>query len=79
MRAKMRVTSIVPNGNVETLNMCAVAKSELYPDDGSDENNTYAKFTPSASLSMDIANPDLVGTFKADQVFYVDFTEVNEE
>lgn len=58
----------------ETVHFQAVGKDEPYGNDGSDENNTYAKFTPSASLVIHIANPDLIGRHKAGDVFYVDFT-----
>lgn len=55
--------------------MHAVCASK-YPEDGSDEDNTYAKFTPGADLSMNIANPALFGSFKVGDTFYVDFTPV---
>jgi len=56
----------------ETLSMHAVAASK-YPDDGSDEDNTYAKFSPGAYLSINIANPELFGQFEVGQKYYVDF------
>jgi hypothetical protein len=58
----------------ETLTMHAVAASK-YPEDGSDENNTYAKWSPGASLIINIANPDLWGKFKVGDEYYVDFTK----
>lgn len=57
----------------ETLCMHAVAASK-YPEDGSDEDNTYARFSPGANLSINIANPALWGQFKTGDKFYVDFT-----
>ena len=57
----------------ETLTMHAVAASK-YPEDGSDEDNTYAKFSPGANLSINIANPALFGQFKVGDKFYVDFS-----
>jgi len=45
-----------------------------YPSDGSDENNTFAKFSPSAELKMDICNPALAGKINPGDTFYVDFT-----
>lgn len=56
--------------------MTAVCKSDSYPEDGSDENNTFAKFTPDATLRMNIQNPALHGKFEVDQEFYLDFTPV---
>ncbi|QSB01979.1 hypothetical protein JWZ98_03185 [Methylomonas sp. EFPC1] len=57
----------------ETLSMYAVAASK-YPEDGSDEDNTYAKFSPGAQLNINIANPELFGQFKTGDKYYVDFT-----
>lgn len=80
MRAKVRVGGVFPlqdgNGNQtgERLQLFGVAKSGSYPADGSDEDNTFAKFTPSVSMDFHIANPALFGKFKPDDKFYVDFT-----
>lgn len=80
MRAKMQVGMVQEHcygeGGVktqETLTMHAVAASK-YAEDGSDEDNTYAKFSPGAHLSINIANPALFGKFKHGDRFYVDFT-----
>ena len=76
MRAKMRVTSTKKHEQVEQddLMFSAVAKSDGYPEDGSDENNSYARWTPMAELKMSIQNPNLIGKFTVGQEFYVDFT-----
>lgn len=66
-----------PTKTGETLSMHAVAASK-YPDDGSDEDNTYAKWSPGAALQMNIANPALWGKFKHGDKFYVDFIPVPE-
>ena len=58
----------------ETLVMHAVAAPK-YDASGLDEDNTYAKMSPGASLSINIANPALIGKFHVGQRFYVDFTE----
>jgi len=76
MRAKMKVTSVEELDQGENLHLAAVSKPEGYDSEGNDENNTFAKFTPSASAEMYINNPELKGKFKPDQEFYVDFTEV---
>ncbi len=79
MRAKVRVGAIIPgnpqhDGNpTEALTLFGVAKSGAYPEDGSDENNSFARWSPSVTFSMHIANPDLVGTFEVGDTFYVDF------
>lgn len=81
MRAKMRVSFVTtttdgPDGPTlyERLGMHAVAASE-YPEDGSDEDNTYAKFSPDANFSILIANPALFGKFKVGEKYYLDFTQ----
>lgn len=78
MRAKLRIGSIIPvqPGVTEVLQFHGVAKSTTYPSDGSDEDNTFAKFSPSVSLQLHLANPALVGTFSVGDTFYVDFTPV---
>lgn len=80
MRAKFRVNSVTENivdghKNGEKLSFNAVAAGH-YTDDGSDENNTFAKFTPSASCEIYVANPDLFGQFQQGEEYYVDFTPV---
>lgn len=86
MRAKLEVCGVKEHffdGNIcpdndgqksmETLEMRAVAANS-YTEDGSDEDNTYAKFSPSAHFTIDIMNPALFGKFEAGQKYYVDFT-----
>lgn len=76
MRAKMRLNSVTNFGTTEVLEFNAVARSSSYPADGSDEDNTYAKFSPSGSLNLTVANPALLGKFTPGQTYYLDFTEV---
>lgn len=73
MRAKMKINSVLSFGTGETLKLSAVAKNG-YDSEGNDENNTYAKFTPSASLEITIMNPNLLGKFKVGEEYYLDFT-----
>lgn len=82
MRAKLQVGFVQEHfhgpdksKSQETLTMHAVAASK-YPEDGSDEDNTFAKFSPGANPSINVANPALFGKFTVGQKFYVDFTEV---
>jgi hypothetical protein len=74
MRAKLAINRIEQHTASETLHFNAVCKSSAYPADGSDEDNTFAKFSPSATLSIQITNPALVGQFKVGEKYYVDFT-----
>ena len=74
MRAKLKVTNVVSHPTADRITFCAVYKENGYPPDGSDEDNTFAKWTPSADLQMTINNPELLGKFTVGQKFYVDFT-----
>jgi len=58
----------------EVLTMSPVAKSTAYPKDGSDEDNSYARWSPSGSLSLTVANHNLWEQFKVGDKFYLDFT-----
>lgn len=78
MRAKMRVTKVKRyNEECETLRFSAVYKSDGYPADGSDENNSFARWTPTAELDMSITNPALVGKFVEGEEYYLDFTKAS--
>lgn len=85
MRAKFVVTGVTPykdaDGNVtsESLSFSAVAKSGPYPEDGSDEDNTFARWSPSASCTIHVANPALFGQYLVGQKYYVDFTRADVE
>lgn len=74
MRAKMIVTKIERFPESDRISCVAVARSTPYPADGSDEDNTFAKFSPSGELSLTIANPALVGKIEPGTKFYLDFT-----
>lgn len=75
MRAKMRVATIEQFETSERLKFTAVCKDGTYPEDGSDEDNTYAKFSPHAELTITICNPALRGRFVVGEKYYLDFTK----
>lgn len=81
MRAKMIIEAVQEfhfgeNGakSQETLDMRGIGKSDGYAPDGLDENNTFARFTPMAKLTLSITNPELFGKFKRGDALYVDFS-----
>lgn len=84
MRAKLVVGSVIPhrntNGDVQTelVAFYGVSKPEGYAEDGMDEDNTFAKFSPSVHLQIMIANPALFGKLAVGQKYYVDFTRAKE-
>jgi hypothetical protein len=87
MRAKLQVLNVVENGyddkekgfikTGEQLSFHAVAKPQ-YEGDGLDEDNTFAKWSPSASFNINVANPTLFGQFKVGEKYYVDFTKAEQ-
>jgi hypothetical protein len=78
MRAKVRCTKVTRHETGgETLEFSAVGKSGSYSADGLDEDNTFAKFTPTATFTMYVSNEALHGKFNPGQKFYVDFTEAS--
>jgi hypothetical protein len=77
MRAKMRVKSVNKHEGCEELAFSAVSKNDGYPADGSDENNTFAKWTPSAHLEMSITSPALFGKINEGEEYYLDFTKAS--
>lgn len=74
MRAKLNLNRIEQFDACERLHFNAVCKTSAYPADGLDEDNTFAKFSPSAELSITVANPALIGQFKVGEKYYIDFT-----
>lgn len=83
MRAKFKINHVdkryLESNGQETLYMNPVSRSQ-YPADGSgyDEDNTYAKFSPSGMLSLTIANPALIGKFTEGETYYLDFTPAEQ-
>ena len=78
MRAKVQIDNVVLEISQERVTFNAVGASN-YPAGGSDEDNTYARFTPSAKFEITIANPALLGQFKPGERYFVDFTPVPAE
>ena len=77
MRAKARVINVIQhNEECEEIHFIGVTPEDGYPEDGTDENNTYARWTPHFDLSMTIQNPNLIGKIKHGDEFYIDFTKV---
>lgn len=79
MRAKVKLNHIQPNMGQETLTFNPVCKKGAYPEGGADEDNTFAKYSPSGQFHLTVANPELLGKFKVGETYYVDFTPVDEE
>ena len=68
-RAKVKVESILKNNYGETITFRPVTNGSL-------EDNSYSKWTPSGKLELTITNPDIIDKIRPDDVFYVDFKSV---
>jgi hypothetical protein len=74
MRAKLQIGSIEPGFESEILSFHGVCKTDAYPADGLDEDNSFARWSPSVRLDIVITNPALIGKFAVGQKFYCDFS-----
>ena len=66
------------NDTVVKLTMAAVCGKDPFGPEGESEDNSYSRWTPTATLEMYITNPNLFDKFTVGQKFYVDFTEAQE-
>lgn len=73
MRAKLQIASVTRYPSSEQLSFNAVCPPS-FDKDGLHEDSTFSKFSPSASLQIQITNPALLGKFNPGDKFYVDFT-----
>lgn len=78
MRAKFKINEVKRTEYGEQLKMNPVCKSGSYGEDGLDEDNTYAKFTPSGELTLMVSNPALFGKFNPGEAYYLDFIKVEK-
>jgi len=73
MKAKFKIISVTQTEGYETLKLSPVC-SDKYGPNGENEDNEFARWTPSGSMEITIANPDLIGKYKPGQTFYLQFT-----
>lgn len=74
MRAKFNLQSIKKYEGGERLNFSAVCPNK-FGENGENEDNDFARWTPSGELSMTVTNPDLLGVFNEGEKYYLDFTK----
>jgi len=70
VRAKFKVESVTQYTWGDVIKMNAIEY------DGTDENASFSKFTPSGTFEMSVTNENIVGNYKAGQEYYLDFTPV---
>jgi len=86
MRAKMVCTRVEDTLDGET----KVAEQQIFnavcsddagdfDENGYNENNSFALFTPSGVINLDVRNPDLFGKIAPGDEFYVDFVQVSKK
>lgn len=76
MRAKFNVQHIDKHEGSETLRLSAVC-ADKYGENGENEDNDFARYTPFGELSMSINNPELLGKFNEGEKYYLDFTKAD--
>lgn len=81
MRAKFVVGEVSDvrtehGGTSQKVSMRPVTTSS-YGDNGENEDNTFARYTPSGEIRLQITNPDLNGKINPGEVYYIDFTPAN--
>lgn len=77
MRAKFQIHEVKRFPGGDTIKASAVT-SKPFDKDGLNEDNTYAKHSPSGSLELTITNPALVGKIEPGQKFYLDFVPAKD-
>lgn len=75
MRAKFQIAKIEEYSDTQQRVFFHAVAAKSYGEDGLDEDNTYAKFSPSATCEISITNPALFRKLTAGKKYYVDFIE----
>lgn len=71
VRAKFKVKAITPYADTTNIILEPVK-------DGSEENKSFFKWTPSGMISLGCINPEAIKQFYEGQEVYVDFTSASE-
>lgn len=78
MRAKMQVSQVTDFGGCFQIKASPVCGNKPFGSNGENEDNSFARYSPTGELTLSITNPDLFGKIKPGQKFYIDFTEAAE-
>lgn len=75
----MQVQTVIPfdpaqNRCSETVKLSCVCGNQPFGPNGESEDNSFAHWTPSGDMRLEITNPALHGKFVPGQKFYVDLT-----
>ncbi len=78
MTAKVTVTSVNKLSDThERVTFCGVT-SKPFDENGFNDDNTFAKYSPQLDLSITIANPNLLGIHEHGQKYYLDFVPADK-
>lgn len=75
VKAKFAVNEVTNYMGGQKVSMLPVQNTQ-YGIDGENEDNQFARHTPSGEIRLQITNPALKDTFVPGKVFYVDMTSV---
>ena len=78
VRAKFWVKSVQHHHNHDPKAVCAEVELApcygTYPGGDSEENKSFAKYTPAGEISLTITNPAAIEAFELGKAYYIDFT-----
>lgn len=69
-RCKFKVSSVEPLGDGEKIKM------HTQYDEDDPEDTKFSSATPWGNIEFGLSNPNLVGTFKVGEVYYLDLVPV---
>jgi hypothetical protein len=74
MRAKFKVQEVANyEGGMQKVSMAPVMDTK-YGENGANEDNTFARYTPSGEIRLHITNPELKDKIQPGETYYIDFT-----
>lgn len=77
MRAKFKVDKVERHEVSELLTLSAVGANS-YPEDGTNEDNDFARWSPFGVLQMSVNNPNLLGVIQEGEKYYLNFEKAEE-
>lgn len=84
MRAKFTVSevAIIKPSHPQALpcqkiTMYPVTNSK-YGENGENEDNTFARYTPSGEIRLQVTNPELMDKINPGETYYIDFSPVEQ-
>lgn len=76
-RAKIKIDKVHREVGFDTVIASPVTGTKL-GENGRNDDNTFARWTPSGEIKLQINNPDLIGQITPGEEYLVDFTPVEK-